>query len=226
MVIDLHVHSGRTDASYAEPKTILSVGKRYGLDAICVTERGVAPDRETFAEASEEVELPVFFGLEFVTDRGHLLCYPPEVDGFFGGSDLKGLLTASPTPADEAISFCQAAGCAVGAAHPYDRDIEWPMGDHIFNLKGIHMVEVLNGTRSEIQNDLAMEAAANLRLPTIGGSNAGKSLRTLGRCATLFRTPVKTQQELVAAILRGEIWSVELSQPSGRRKERRPWPRR
>ena len=111
MVIDLHVHSGRTDASYAEPKTILSVGKRYGLDAICVTERGAAPDREAFAEASEEVELPVFFGLEFITDRGHLLCYPPEVDGFFEGSDLKGLLTACPTPAFTASWKMIRAGC-------------------------------------------------------------------------------------------------------------------
>ena len=56
---------------------------------------------------------------------------------------------------------------------------------------------------------LAVEAAETLKLPCIGGSDARK-LDELGRAATFFKRPIETQAELVARLLAGECWAVQM----------------
>jgi hypothetical protein len=83
-----------------------------------------------------------------------------------------------------------------------------------------------------------VEAAEKLDLPCVGGSDARGSLDEVGWGATLFKQEIRTQEELVQALLGAEFWAVQmgelprLTRPGeareqekrgGKRKRKRKW---
>ena len=109
------------------------------------------------------------------------------------------------------------------AAHPYMEDGGPALGDRIFRTRGIGAVEVLCGVDDDLANDLALEAAASMTLPTFGGSDTGPDGQRLGVYATAFADEVTSQEDLVAALRDGSYWAVELRRAGGakRRPQRR-----
>jgi hypothetical protein len=87
-------------------------------------------------------------------------------------------------------------------------------------------------------NELALDAAEALQLPGVAGSDTKSTLDEIGFGATLFRTPVQTQAELVKALEGGQYHPVQMGElPHLRRpgeakaeearvkKKKRRWPR-
>jgi hypothetical protein len=129
-------------------------------------------------------------------------------------------------------------GAAIVAARPYDKEYPTPANDYVKSLRLLSAVEVYNPKVRLGANELALEAAQALHLPGVGGSDARGSIDELGFAATLFVKPVEKQADLVAALLGGEFYPVEMGElPPLRRpgearteevkakKKKRRWPR-
>jgi hypothetical protein len=105
-------------------------------------------------------------------------------------------------------------------------------------LKLLSAIEVFNPKVRLGANEAAIEAALHLKLPGVGGSDARGSLDELGYAATLFKKPVASQADLVAALNEGAFYAVQmgelpqlrrpgeaLAEEAKARKKKRRWPR-
>src|SRR5690606_24834961 len=94
--------------------------------------------------------------------------------------------------------------------HPYERELEKPMGDFIFTLEGLSAVEGYAAGRAPLVNEHAIEAADRLGLPCVGGSCAHESVEAIGSAATLIRDEVRDERGLVDALRQGQVWAVAI----------------
>jgi predicted metal-dependent phosphoesterase TrpH len=231
MLIDLHCHSRHSRDCELEPEAVVRRAAEAKLDGVCFTDLNTLEGIPDFEALRSKTPVKVFCGLEVITDHGHYLCFFPEPGKVPAPAQMWGGQTGRPWPAREVVEKVLSMGGAVVAAHPYDRDTDYPAGDFIFTLTGLSAVEVYNARLSAGANELAMEAADHLRLPSVGGSNTHQGVDALGRVATLFKREIHNEAELVTAIKGAEVWPLIVSPPplaEGRRNfgDRGPGPRR
>lgn len=214
MLVDLHVHSNLTPGCRLDPTLALEKAEAVGLDGICFTDRNTFKAAAAAHELRKTTDLAVFAGAEIATDHGLYLVFfanpeaQPEPAELFGAPTAAGLWSAR-----HVVDTVRARGGAVIAAHPYDRNVERPAGDYVFTLRGLTAIEGYAGTRKSNVNELAIEAADHLSLPVVGGSGALDGYDQVGTAATLFRDPVRTEAELVAALRGGSVWAVAIGKP-------------
>ena len=100
--------------------------------------------------------------------------------------------------------------------------------DFVLTLQGLSAVEGYNAKVRQTANDLAVEAAATLKLPCIGGSDTRASLDEMGRGATFFKNDITTQAELVNALQGRDYWPAmmgelpRLTRPGEAREAEKP----
>ena len=123
---------------------------------------------------------------------------------------LPQLFGTPPWPVREVLRRVNELGGAVVAAHPYDKTVDRPSGDAIFTLDGLSAVEGLNAERKGPANDLAMEAADHMNLPCTGASGAKASLDEIGKAATLFKDPVRSERDVVTQLRAGSVFCVAI----------------
>ena len=87
-------------------------------------------------------------------------------------------------------------------AHPFREVGVCSLLEDILDLQGIAAVETHNGPNYEADNDLAIQAARHMQLPSLGGSDCHKA-SAVGRCATEFLQPVTDMASFIAAIRAG-----------------------
>jgi predicted metal-dependent phosphoesterase TrpH len=224
MLIDLHVHSHHTLGCTLSPRDVIRRAKETGLDGVAITDLNTLEGLEEIRAAGREEGLVSLCGVEITTDRGHYLCYFPDPGKVPAPPQLFG---TTPWPVRDVIRKVNELGGVAVAAHPYDKTIERPSGDFIFALEGLCAVEGLNARRKGPANDLAIEAADHMNLPCIGSSGALTSIDDIGKAATLFRDPVRSEAELVAQLRAGTVHCVAIGvtprpPEEGGRRERRP----
>jgi predicted metal-dependent phosphoesterase TrpH len=212
MLIDLHVHSYLSRGCNLDPKAVLQRAADHGLDAVAFTESNTQDGCDELIDLGKTSKVKVFVGLELATDRGQYLCFftdpmrAPEPVQMWGSNREK------PWNADEALQKLKGLGAAIVAARPFDRESANPAMDYVKSLKLLSGVEVYNPKVRAGANEMALEAAQQLKLPGIGGSDARDSLDEVGYAATLFKKPIATQADLVKAILAGEMWPVQMGE--------------
>jgi predicted metal-dependent phosphoesterase TrpH len=201
MIIDLHCHSKYSQDNLLEPEDLIRRAVDLGLDGVCFTEH------HSFqcSWPLERMKLPdnilVFRGIEISTDCGHLLVYGLTDDSWntWGKHHYFEL--------SKIVQNVHQRGGVCVPAHPF-RGRE-SLGDHLFTAQGLDAIETHNGVNGPKQNQLAMEAAAKLGLPTTGGSDC-HYLEQVGRACTEFVNPVRTMEDLVREIkagnCRGLFW--------------------
>jgi len=206
MLIDVHVHSHHTQGVTLTPRDAVRRAKEVGLDGIVLTDLNTLEGLEELRAAAREESFLALCGVELATDRGHYLCYFPEPARMPNPPQIFG---TTPWPVREVLVKVQEMGGVAVAAHPYDKSIDRPSGDVIFTLDGLAALEGLNSRRAGPVNDLAVEAADHMNLPCTGGSGAHE-LAEIGRAATLFREPVRTEADLVAQLRAGSVYCVSI----------------
>jgi len=211
MLIDLHVHSRNTPGCSLAPRDVLRRAREAGLDGVVFTDMNGMDGLAEIREAGAAEGILALCGVEIATDRGHYLAYFPDPEKV---PALPQIFGTPPWPVREVLAKVTAMGAAVVAAHPYDRSIDRPGGDVLFTLDGLSAVEGLNAHRAGPANDLAVEAADHMALPCTGASGALASLDEIGKAATLFRDPVRTEADLVAQIRAGSIYCVAIGVPA------------
>ncbi|MEO1232474.1 MAG: PHP-associated domain-containing protein [Myxococcota bacterium] len=221
MIVDLLVYPETADGELIEPNTLMEAATAAGLDGLVLVREGeLSPDFTAFAEAGQAMGLAVFSGAELGTNHGLVLALLPD-----GASFEDVALVPNEDGIFDSASVIEAVngkGGAVLALRPYDRDVDPPMGDHLFSLKGLAACEVRSALATDIANDLALEAASNLEMPCFGASGA-QGAEGLGDAATLLRRSATTSEALIEMIKAGECWPVAFQDelPRDAREERR-----
>jgi hypothetical protein len=197
MWIDAHCHTKHSHDNWLEPRDLVRRARALGLDAVCITEHYSYEASEPVEQVGRDEGLLVLRGVEISTDRGHLLAYGVEDDGW----NVWGRDNYLPLP--EVIARLNALGAICVPAHPFREIGLASLCEKIFDLDGIGAVETHNGGNSDSDNELAWRATEQLKLPSLGGSDCHK-VAAVGRCATKFERPVANIADFVAAVRAGE----------------------
>jgi predicted metal-dependent phosphoesterase TrpH len=196
MWIDCHTHTRYSNDNYLEPEVLVRRARALGLDGIVVTEHHSVEVSEPVERIGRAEGFLVLRGVEISSDRGHLLAFGIEDDGW----NLWGRNNYIPlVPLIERIN--ELGGLCV-PAHPFREFGLASLLEGLLDLTGIAGVETHNGGNVDSDNDLAISAAAAMELPTLGGSDCHKE-EAIGRCATEFTQPVTDMASLMAAIRAG-----------------------
>ena len=238
MLIDLHVHSYLSRDCQLDPRAVLQRAESFGLDGVAFTETNTQDGCDELFDLQKSTKLKIFVGLELATDKGQYLCFFEKPDRAPEPVQMWGSNREKAWSADEALPKLKALGAAIVAARPYDKDFATPANDYVKSLKLLSAVEVYNPKVRLGANEMAIEAAAALKLPGCAGSDARTSLDELGYAATMFTKPVATQAELVKALQGGEFYPVQMgelphlrrpgearAEESKAKKKKRRWPR-
>ena len=196
MWIDTHCHTKYSYDNWLEPLDLIRRAKLLGIGAVCITEHYSFEISEPVEQIGRDEGLLVLRGVEISTNRGHLLAYGVEDDGWNSwGRD-------NYLPLDEVIARINALGGICVPAHPFREVGLASLLKGIFDLDGIAAVESHNGNNSEDDNQLAMLAAVRMDLPMLGGSDCHKTA-AVGRCATEFVDSITCMADFIAAVRGG-----------------------
>ncbi len=193
MWIDTHCHTKYSYDNWLEPKALIVRAKALGLDAVVITEHYSYEASAPVEEIARGEGLLLLRGVEIATDRGHLLAYGVEDDGWnIWGRDHWLSMT-------EVIERIRKLGGICVPAHPFREVGVCCLLEKLLDVVGIAAVETHNGNNEDADNDLAIHAAAQMALPGLGGSDCHK-IAAVGRCATEFLQPVSDMASFIAAI--------------------------
>jgi predicted metal-dependent phosphoesterase TrpH len=216
-IVDMHIHTvvGSMDSDIS-PKRLGEQAKLVGLNGVAITEHLHPWRDEEVRHFRAEHGLFVFNAREWTTEMGHI--------GVFGlPADIKNLRFAS-----DLREAAKHYGAFMVMNHPFryfpgpssllfgdrwragDLTIE-ELADHpVFSM--VDAIEVLNGGCIERENRLAMEVAAHLGLPTVGGSDAHMPLE-VGRYATQFEIELNSEPEMLQELKAGRFRAVRRIEP-------------
>lgn len=212
MLIDLHVHSYLSRDCPLSPTKVIDRALEHGLDGVAFTETNTQDGCDELLDLARTSKLKVFVGLELATDKGQYLCFFPRPDRAPEPVQMWGSNREKPWSADECLPKLKSLGAVIVAARPYDKGFGMPAGDYVKSLKLLSAVEVYNPKVRMGFNEQAIEAAQALKVQGIAGSDARSSLDEIGMAATLFKEPVKTQEDLVKALADGRYWPVQMGE--------------
>lgn len=187
MFIDLHMHEKNYSLdSHLSLEEMVTIAKKRGLDAICITDHDSMGLKEYAKEYSEKTGFPIYVGIEFYSLQGDILA--------FGIEDYP----KKRVSAQEFIDLVHEQGGVVISAHPF-RHNRRGLEDSLDVLKGVDAIEILNGSTMPDAAMMAVRYAKKYGFSITGGSDCHYPDK-VGICATYFPNDVKTMDDLVSAI--------------------------
>lgn len=196
MWIDTHCHTKYSYDNWLEPLDLIRRAKALGLDGVVITEHYSYEASAPVEQIGRDEGFLILRGVEIATDKGHLLAYGVEDDGWnIWGRD-------SYLPLQEVIEKINDLGGMCAPAHPFRNVGLASLMEGLLELKDIAAVESHNGSNAESDNDLAISASTHMGLATLGGSDCHKTV-AVGRCATKFSQPVHDMASFIAAVKAG-----------------------
>lgn len=187
--VDFHVHSCFSFDGEMSPEEILDLARKFGLDAIAVTDHGsIEGGKETEKIAKDVVVLP---GSEIKTKEG-------EIIGLNLKKDVPPNLSLLKT-----CRLIRGQGGFVVVPHPFDM-MRKGVGKKIGKITDyIDAVEVFNSrTLIDRFNKNASKFAEEHKLPKVAGSDAHSS-GEFGSAYTLVYSR-KSKDEILKAVKRGK----------------------
>ncbi|MGB0128520.1 MAG: PHP domain-containing protein [Rhodocyclaceae bacterium] len=196
MWLDCHCHTRHSHDNWLEPLDLVRRAKQLGLDGVVITEHHSYEASAPVEEIGRGEGLLVLRGLEISTNGGHMLAFGVVDDGWnvWGRNNY--------LPLVEVIERIADLGGITVPAHPFREIGLTSLLEGLLDLTGIAGVETHNGSNLLSDNDLALQAARQMGLATLGGSDCHK-VEAVGRCATEFLRPVDNMESFIAAIRDG-----------------------
>ncbi len=198
MLVDMHLHECTYSLdSFINLKQIVSVAKAKGLDAVCITDHDSMGLKDLAAEYSKKVDFPIFVGIEFFSLQGDITAWGIDTypDHRINAQDFIGHVNQSG-------GFCV-------ACHPF-RNNNRGLEDNLRRVKGLHGVEVLNGSTSLEANRTALRYCRELGLQAIGASDAHVE-KQIAKYVTWLPEKVNTTADFIAQLhhctTRPAIWN-------------------
>lgn len=198
MLVDMHLHERTHSAdSFLDLEEIVTIAKAKGLDAVCITDHDSMGLRDYAAAYAKKAGFPIFVGIEFFSLQGDITAW-----GIDGCPDRR--IDAQPF-----IDQVNAAGGFCVSCHPFRNNMRG-LEDNLRRVKGLHGVEVLNGSTDLEANRTALRYCRELGLKPIGASDA-HTAGQVGKYVTWLPEKVFTLEEFVQQLksrpTRPAIWN-------------------
>ena len=192
MLVDMHIHESTCSSdSKMVLREIVETARERGLDAVCITDHDSMGLKE-FAEAySEETGFPIFVGVEYYSLWGDITAF---------GIDR---LPEQRISGQEFVDQVNEAGGFCIACHPF-RNNNRGFEEHLWDIRGLHGVEVLNGSTDMEANKKALEICRARGMQAVGASDAHWTGQ-LGKYATMLPGSPRNLEEFVTALHKGGL---------------------
>ena len=187
MLVDMHLHECTYSLdSFINLKQIVTVAKARGLDAVCITDHDSMGLVDFAAEFSKKENFPIFVGVEYFSAHGDITAW--------------GIDTFPDTRIDSQIfiNHVNEQGGFCVSCHPF-RNNNRGLEDHLRNVRGLHGVEVLNGSTDMDACRKALRYARELNLKTIGASDAHVE-KQIAKYVTWLPEKVATLPDFIAQL--------------------------
>jgi predicted metal-dependent phosphoesterase TrpH len=209
VLLDLHTHSIKSDDGRAKVDNYCQWirSKNLPIDGFVLTEHRQFDLESDYAALAADFGLCILKGAEVETEYGHVLVFGVS-EGLYAEFDFSaiGLSLA------DVLAAADKHGAIATPCHPGRPRVG--MFAHTESLgvpAGVRIVEIFNGGSRENEDQIAIDNARELGYLGIGGSDS-HIVSHIGRCATRFSQPIETEQDLVAALRRGDFEAVNLKQ--------------
>lgn len=195
MLIDMHMHEGTYSSdSFLELKRMVEIGKKKGLDGICITDHDSMGLKEYAKKYSEKVDFPIFVGIEYYSLEGDILAFGIEE------------YPKERKSAQEFIDCVKEQGGITIAAHPF-RNNNRGLEENLLRVRGLDGIEVLNGSTSIEACRKARNYARYLEVQATGASDCHVEEK-IGVYATYFPYDVKDVNEMVDVFKKEKVMPV------------------
>ncbi len=211
MILDLHLHSDRSDDSRAPVEAYLKLLQRKRderpLDGIVLTEHRQFDPRRDFRDLEDRYGFLILNAAEIETDYGHVLVFGVNDDilARFDFTDVR-------LPAQDVISEVARLGGVALPCHPGRPTVG--MCAHYESrgpLDGVIAVEALNGGSKKGEDDRVRELMRQHGYAGFGGSDS-HLVSFVGICATEFDAQIRTIDDLVRELRAGRCRPVDFRQ--------------
>lgn len=214
---ETHLHTSPvSNCARCSVRENLEFYKRQGFDGVFITNHFVDgninfpqeasydekvnfffSDYEAAAELAEEIGIRVFCGVETTYKGTDFLIYGLDKDWFLLNPQIMDMKKS------DQLAYFMEAGALVIQAHPFRSD--WYI-DHIRLFpERVHGVEVINASRTDIENEMAELFAKKYELIQFAGSDnhrAGGQKKLAGMCS---ETPIVDEKDFVRRVKNGEM---------------------
>ncbi len=187
MFIDLHMHEKNfSKDSFLSLEEIVTLAKKRGLDAVCITDHDSMGLKDAAAEYSAKTGFPVFTGIEYYSLQGDILAF--GIDSY----------PRERVDAQTFIDDVHSQGGVVISAHPF-RHNRRGLEQNLDILRDVDAIEILNGSTLPDATMMAVRYAKKYGFAITGGSDCHYPDK-VGICATWFPDGIKTTRDLVRAV--------------------------
>jgi len=167
---DLHIHSKYSGDSKSDPKDIVKVAEKKGLDGIALLDHNSIKGYKKIKNM--DTDLIIVPGIEVSTEEGHV-----------GALGLKEEI-GRPKTVERAIEIIHEQDAIAVAVHPYRF---WSgMGEDVIRGNDWDAMEGLNGRTWHYKNVRSRKLAEEMGLPIVGGSDAHR-LKSVGKSFTVVK---------------------------------------
>lgn len=185
MLLDLHIHSKYSFDSLLEPKKIIKVAKKRGLDGIAITDHNTIKGGLDAKKVNKDKDFLVIVGSEISTEIG-------DITGLFLSEEIKSRNSMG------VIEEIKKQGGLVVLPHPYR--------GHRLNekiIERIDVIEVFNARTNNEDNERAMKLAEKYNKPIVAGSDAHFASE-IGLGKTIIKSKKEVKKDMLNEILKLE----------------------
>jgi predicted metal-dependent phosphoesterase TrpH len=205
MILDLHNHSIRSDDGKARVENYCQWIRRRGLplDGFVLSEHRQYDAESDYRALEDEFGLLILKASEVETDYGHVLVFGVN-DDLLAALDFARI----DLPLAGVLRESERCGAVAVPCHPGRPNVG--LFAHYAArgpVPGVRLVETLNGGSRAGENELAAREAERHGYRGVGGSDA-HIVSHIGRCATRFEDPIRSADDLVAALRAGRYQAI------------------
>jgi predicted metal-dependent phosphoesterase TrpH len=211
MILDLHLHSERSDDSRAPVEAYLKLLARKRderpLDGIVLTEHRQFDASRDFRDLEDRYGFLILNAAEIETDYGHVLVYGvnPDILARFDFADVR-------LPAQEVILEVERLGGIALPCHPGRPTVG--LCAHYEErgpLEGVVAVEAVNGGSKKGEDERVRALMVRYGYAGFGGSDS-HLVSFVGTVATEFDARIRTMDDLVRELRAGRCRPVDFRQ--------------
>ena len=204
--VDIHVHTNYSPDSVITSQELLKRAQKLGIDIICITDHSMFDENIELETLKTPGTKPLIIrGVELATDNGELLIF--GLKNNFWKKLMKGM-EVMPSASKVLDAVNDFGGVAIWA-HPFRSYNIIHYNTDYKKFDGTNIIESLNGRNDKEENQDALNYAKRHNYKIVGGSDAHRP-SDIGKCLTLFKEDIRTEEEFIHALKNSNYMPITL----------------